>query len=291
MHKSLVSSPGTKKAREIKSLLGWARGELVYACERPLFEAEILLAYHLGQERIYLKMHDRAIVEDVAGFEALVARRAAHEPMEYITNSVSFYDIDLYIARGALIPRPETEMLIDKASAWIEEHGVETIAEIGVGSGAISVVLARKFPKLKIIASDISQEALVIAKQNIKTFELEGQIELRHTSLLDGIDADIEMIVSNPPYIAKHTPLAPNVAEYEPHLALYSQESGDELLKEIIILSKERGVKCLVCEMGYDQKQAIAKFVADISAGEVEFYKDLAGLDRGFIMQPVSSGT
>ena len=269
----------------LKQALSGAKTQLCYACERPLFEAEILLAYHLGKERTWLKMYDDTELEDTEGYEMLVARRVAHEPMEYITGCVSFYDIDLHSAPGALIPRPETEVLVDRVSEIIAREGYYSVAEIGVGSGAISIVLARKFPQLKIVASDISEEALVVAQTNVATFGLEEQIDLRHTSLLDGIDRQIDLIVSNPPYIAKHTPLAPNVAEYEPHTALYSEEQGDELLKEIILLAKARKVKYLACEMGYDQREPIAAFVKKIGDCSIDFYTDLAGLDRGFILR------
>jgi len=269
----------------IKQALNKAKEQLRYACERPLFEAEILLAYHMGRDRTWLKIYDDQELTSVDDYEALVSRRVAHEPMEYITGSVSFYDIDLYIASGALIPRPETEILVEKAAEIISREGYRSIAEIGIGSGAISIVLARKFPELHIVASDISEEALKIAKVNVASFGLEGQIDLRYTSLLDGVDIDIDMIISNPPYIALNTPLAPNVAEYEPHTALYSRKRGDELLREIILLARERGVKYLVCEMGYDQREPISVFVKDIGVYSLDFYTDLAGLDRGFVIQ------
>ena len=269
----------------LKLALSQAKEQLRYACERPLFEAEILLAHHLGKERTWLKMYDDRELEDAEGYEALVARRVAHEPMEYITGRVSFYDIDLYSAPGALIPRPETEVLVERVSEIIAREGYGSVAEIGVGSGAISIVLARKFPQLQIVASDISEEALAVARTNVCAFGLEEQIVLQHTSLLDGIEGQIDLIVSNPPYIAKHTLLAPNVAEYEPHTALYSEAQGDELLKEIILLAKEREVKVLACEMGYDQREPIAAFVQDMGDYPIEFYTDLAGLDRGFIIQ------
>ena len=269
----------------INQALSWAQEQLRYACERPRFEAEMLMASHLDRDRTYLVLHADDEVERLSAFEALVGRRQAHEPMEYITGRVSFYDIELYSAPGALIPRPETEILVEKAAEIIEAEGIGTVAEIGIGSGAISIVLARKFPKLQIVASDISAKALAVAGTNVQAFGLASRIALRQTSLLDGIDADIEMIVSNPPYIAKHTPLAPNVAEYEPHTALYSEEQGDELLKEIILLAKERGVKYLACEMGYDQREPISVFVKDIGVYSLDFYTDLAGLDRGFVIR------
>ncbi|NKQ41067.1 MAG: peptide chain release factor N(5)-glutamine methyltransferase [Sulfurovum sp.] len=269
----------------INEALQWAKEELRYACERPLFEAEVLLAYHLDKDRTYLVTHDGDEVCRFNKFEELIARRKAHEPMEYIIGRSSFYDLELTVSSAVLIPRSETEILVDIASELIKENGYTRIAEIGIGSGAISISLARKFPHIKIIASDISKDALVVAKENIEEFGLEGQIELLHTSLLDGIDYNsLEMIVSNPPYIAKNKPLAPNVAEYEPHTALYSQEQGDELLKEIILLTKVRKIKHLVCEMGYDQKESISNFAKEAEVKSIEFYQDYAGLDRGFVI-------
>jgi len=269
----------------IRQTLLEAKERLRYVCERPLFEAEILLAHHLRKDRIYLKMHDDEQMRDQAGFEALIARRAAHEPMEYITRRVSFYDMELYIAPGALIPRPETEILVERAASLVKKSGFVSVAEIGVGSGAISAALARKFPQLHIAATDISTEALGIARRNIETFDLQERVMLHHTSLLDGVEGEFEMIVSNPPYISTHTLLAPNVAEYEPAEALYGGENGDEILRQIIRLAAEREVRYLLCEMGYDQKKSIESF-ADLSgAVEVEFYKDYAGLDRGFIIR------
>jgi len=272
----------------IKETLEWSRLELIHACQRPLYEAEILLAYHLKWDRIKLKINDKKEVEDLDTFKMLVSRRAKHEPMEYIIAKVSFYDIELFIKQGALIPRPETEILIDECASIIRACDIKTLAEIGVGSGAISIVLARIFPHLHIIASDISKEALEIAKANIDRFGLSDRIELRHTSLLDDIRVNIDMVVSNPPYIARGTPLAPNVAQYEPHTALYSLDDGDELLKEIILLTKKRNIKYLACEMGYDQKESLGRFMSDEQIPKVEFYQDLAGLDRGFVATMVS---
>ncbi len=252
--------------------------------DRPRLEAEILLAAYLDVDRSYLLLHGDEEMGNAVGFEAWIARRAAHEPVEYITGRVSFYDIDLHIAPGALIPRPETEILVDKAAEVIRSHGLTHIAEIGVGSGAVSVVLARMFPHLQIVASDISEDALAVARRNVDSFGLEDRIVLRHTSLLDGITEAAQMIVSNPPYIAKGTQLEPNVAKYEPHTALFANTNGDELLKQIIALSVEKEIKFVACEMGYDQKESISAFVKDLGVYSAEFYTDLAGLDRGFVL-------
>jgi len=269
----------------IKEGLLWAREELQEACERPPYEAELLLAYHLGKDRTYLLIHERESVSDVDSFKKLVQRRAAHEPYEYIVGSASFYDIHLEIEKGVLIPRPETELLIDLVAEIIEKEHITRIAEIGVGSGAISIVLARKFPQLHIIATDISDIPLKVAGKNIETFGLGEQIELRKSNLLDEVAEPLELVVSNPPYIAEDFLLASNVIDYEPKEALFGGRVGDELLKQIILDVKERGIRYLACEMGYDQKKPIQDFVSQIGVEYIQFYKDLAGFDRGFVIK------
>jgi len=269
----------------IKEALSWAREELKEACERPAFEAELLLAYHLGQDRTYLLIHDRESIVDIEGFQQLIQRRAAHEPYEYIVGSASFYDIHLEVEEGVLIPRPETEILIDLVADIIEKENITRIAEIGVGSGAISIVLARKFPNLQIIATDIYDTPLKVAGKNIETFGLGKQIELRKSNLIDEVPETLELVVSNPPYIAEDFLLEPNVIDYEPKEALFGGRIGDELLKQIILDVKNKGVKYLACEMGYDQKKPLQEFVNEIGVEYIKFYNDLAQFDRGFIIK------
>jgi release factor glutamine methyltransferase len=268
----------------VKALLQQATQDLQESCERPQFEAELLLAHHLGKERTWLMIHERDEVEDVEGFKALVTRRANDEPYEYIVGKASFYDTHLKVEPGVLIPRPETEILIDLAAKIIQREKITSIAEIGVGSGAISVVLARKFPQLKIIATDICDTPLKVAGENIADHGLEEQITLRKSNLIDEVREPVELVVSNPPYIAEDFLLERNVAAYEPKEALFGGRVGDELLKQIITDVKARGIKWLACEMGYDQKAPIAAFVKEIGVQSVEFYQDLAGHDRGFVI-------
>ena len=268
----------------IKDILIQATKKLQQSCQRPRFEAELLLAYHLKKERIYLHAFDNKEVEDIERFEALVERRANHEPYEYIVGSASFYDIELKVEQGVLIPRPETEILIDLVAEIIEKESITSIAEIGIGSGAISVVLARKFPNLKIIATDICDTPIRVSMQNIETFGLEKQIEVRESNLLDEVNEPIELVVSNPPYIAQDFILESNVVDYEPKEALFGGVVGDELLKEIVLEVKKRGIKYLACEMGYDQKESMEQFFKNLGIENYRFYKDLANFDRGFVI-------
>ena len=269
----------------IKEALLYGKEQLKGSCERPQFEAELLLAFHLNKDRMYLMTHDDETFEYIKEYEYLIKRRVSHEPYEYIVNSASFYDIYLYVEQGVLIPRPETEILIDLVSDIIEKENITSIAEIGVGSGAISVVLARKFPKLNIVATDICDKPLEVAKININKYELSTQMELRKSNLIDEVDEPVELVVSNPPYIAEDFLLESNVIDYEPKEALFGGRVGDELLKQIILDVKDKGIKWLVCEMGYDQKEPIQAFVREVGVKYIKFYKDLAGLDRGFIIE------
>jgi release factor glutamine methyltransferase len=266
----------------IKDTLIWAENRLNISCDRPRFEAELLLAHFLKKDRTYLHAFDNRDIEDIDEFKKLVERRANYEPFEYIVGTVSFYDIELKVEHGVLIPRPETEILIDLVSNIIEKESISSIAEIGVGSGAISIVLARKFPHLKVVATDISKKAILVAKRNIEQFKLEDRVEVIESNLIDEVNSSIELVVSNPPYIANSFKLEPNVANYEPKEALFGGEVGDELLKEIILSVKNRGIKYLACEMGYDQKESIESFIDEVGVKSYSFYKDLAGVDRGF---------
>jgi len=267
----------------ISNALNLATATLKDKFERPRLEAEILLAHHLGYSRIDLILRDKEELRDTEGFLNLVKRRANFEPIEYITSKVSFYLDEFYIAKGALIPRPETEILVDKALEIIDKRGLKNIAEIGVGSGAISVTLAKLRPNLNIVATDISKEALRVARVNIKKFRVDKSIKLYHTSLLDGVKEELELIISNPPYIDESEILEPNVANFEPKEALFAKDRGLKLIKEIILIAKDRDLP-LVCEMGYNQKEPLIAFFKEQNIKNYSFYKDLASLDRGFTL-------
>ncbi len=246
-------------------------------------EATILLAHHLQKDRLYLLTHEHEILQDADTYFNLIARRKAHEPVEYITKRVSFYDTEFFIKEGALIPRPETELLIDKAKEVItEEKRVLHIAEIGTGSGIIAVMLARLFKDITLTATDISQEALTIAIKNAKKFAVHDRINFVQTSYLDGIYEKFDIIISNPPYIQDGMRLEKPLS-FEPQNALYGGVSGDEMLKEIIDISIQREVWYLLCEMGYDQKKPLDDYMRLKQITNIAFYQDYSGFDRGFV--------
>jgi len=267
----------------IETVLREAVKKLSSIVERARLEAEILMAHALGRERVWLHAHSDHPLSDAAldAFDLLVHRRMKSEPIEYITGHVSFYDLELEVGPGVLVARPETELLVDMAAAVVEEQGIRRVCEIGVGSGAISIMLARKFPNLAITATDISSDALGYAEKNIRKYGVEDRIRVVKADLMEGVEGDFEMIVSNPPYI-KASYTLPHALKHEPLNALIGGESGDELLQRIIMTAKAREVGHLLCEMGYDQREAIIRFCQRNGVPSPIFYKDLAGLDRGF---------
>ena len=251
--------------------------------ERPRREAEILLGSLLHKDRLYLITHGDEEVQ-VDDFEQMLERRCDNEPIEYITSRVSFFSQDFYIAEGALIPRPETELLIEKLLEKLDMKTEESIVEVGVGSGVISIVLAQHLQEASFLATDISEDAIIIARKNLVLKEMDKRISIVQTDLLDGVDRDIDILVSNPPYIEDGIVLGENLS-YEPQNALYGGKVGDEVLQRLIDEAFKRDVRVLACEMGYDQKNKIEDYCKDLKYKSLEFYSDYAGHDRGFILE------
>ena len=269
----------------IKKALNLGQIALKDVTDRPRFEAELLLSHYLKRDRVYLFTHpDEEISSNFLSlYIKAVKKRKKHYPVEYILKRVSFYSEEFYIEEGVLIPRPETELLIDKVLEKVDKDKSYNIAEIGIGSGVISIILATKLKKSRFFATDISKKALEVAKRNIEKFDLEEKIVLKNCSYLDCIDEKIDILVSNPPYIAKDFSLDKNVL-YEPKEALFGGEKGDEILKNIIDMAIKKQVKLLACEMGYDQRESIENYCKEKGL-KPSFYKDLAGIDRGFIIK------
>ncbi|MDD5156586.1 peptide chain release factor N(5)-glutamine methyltransferase [Sulfurimonas sp.] len=253
--------------------------------ERASREAQLLLMYHLSVDELWLLTNQNSSVENIEKLFEWVKRRTKNEPLEYITKRVSFYSEEFYIAKGALIPRPETELLIDEVLKNAPNRDSEIrFVEVGVGSGIISIMLAKFFPRAKIIAVDISQDALNIAKINIEKFGFENRIELRLGSLLEPIHEHIDYLISNPPYIADDEKLESNLS-YEPQNALFGGEIGDEIIKKLLDELLSRNINLFTCEMGYDQKDKIQNYLSDKTLKNLDFYKDFSGFDRGFTLR------
>lgn len=266
--------------------------QIAPACEisgaNPARVAKALLMSYLGVKIEWIFLNLNRELEDADGYFALAKRFANHEPLEYITGEAGFYGLTFNVKKGVLIPRPETEILVEKSldilSNLPARKDPPLVAEIGTGSGIISICLALN-SSAKIIASDISDDALNLARQNAAKFGVEDRIEFIKCAYLDQICGQFDLLVSNPPYIAQDYELDKFVLN-EPHEALFGGAAGDEILKNIILVAKNRGVKYLACEMGYDQKASLES-VLELSGFEAEFYRDLAGFDRGFVARNI----
>jgi len=252
----------------------------------PQKEVEILILHLVQQNTIWLHLnYDKECLIEKE-LEKLVKKRATNYPLEYITSRASFYGEVFNVRDGVLIPRPETEILVEKAEIILKEISKPKVLEIGVGSGIISVMLAILVPDVEIISVDINDKALELAKSNAKKHNVEDKITFIKSDLFENVpDVEFDMVVSNPPYIANNYKLPTNV-KYEPSNALFGGSIGDELLKDIIVQTNERGIKYLLCEMGYDQKSPLTKYVNNniSSFKNLEFYKDYDKFDRGFTL-------
>lgn len=256
---------------------------------RSRLEAEILLGFVLGVERVELH---RRLFENIEPFHAesyfrLLKRRANAEPLEYLIQKVSFYSQEFYISHGALIPRPETEILVEKTLDVLLQKHSKNVVEIGVGSGVISIMLAllTKGRKITFHASDISPEALFNAHVNQMRFGVDN-ITLHLSAYLDfnaKLGVNFDVLVANPPYI-QYGQVLPKSLAYEPQQALFGGERGDEMLCHIIDLAYEHRIPYVLCEMGYNQRVSIKEHLRGIPHKNVAFYQDLAGLDRGFVL-------
>lgn len=274
-----------KKTYIVKEVLVSITNTLKPFIERPAKEAQLMLMAFLKVDEIWLLTNQRSEITELDELFKWVDARAKNVPLEYITNSVSFYSQEFYIAEGALIPRPETELLIDEVIKNVKSVDAKmTFVEVGVGSGIISIVLAQHFKNAKFIAVDISQAALDIAKVNIEKFGMQERIELRLGSLLEPIDEEIDYLVSNPPYIADDEMLESNLS-YEPQNALFGGTIGDEIIKELLVEVLKRKINFFTCEMGYDQKGKIQNYLSNQAFEQLDFYKDYSNFDRGFTLK------
>lgn len=251
----------------------------------PSKEVEILLLFLLEKNPIWLHLNYKNECSCEEALAKLVKKRATDFPIEYLTNRASFYGESFIVKENVLIPRPETEILVEKAEFVLKEIENPKVLEIGVGSGIISVMLATLIPNIKIIAVDINDDALNLATLNAKKFGVEDKITFLKSDLFENIaDEQFDMCISNPPYIKNDFKLPKNVT-YEPKNALFGGVEGDELLKKIVDDTVERKIKYLYCEMGFDQKVRLERYIKEYKPKSCEFYKDYEKLDRGFCVE------
>ncbi|WP_331774008.1 peptide chain release factor N(5)-glutamine methyltransferase [Sulfurospirillum sp. 1612] len=267
----------------IKEMIAEASQVLQGICENPQKEVRTMLSHALGKELLWIMAHDDDTIETPQDFLDHIEQRKKSVPLEYILKQASFYSREFYVDERVLIPRPETELLVDHVLGWVKEHQSLTIAEIGTGSGIISIMLAHFLPQARLIAVDLSKEALEVAQINAIKHGVSQNITFVHGHLLDDVNVPIDVLVSNPPYIKKDAILDKNLS-YEPSLALFGGEEGDEILKEIIDIAHKRKIALLACEMGYDQREKITNYLHTLNA-KATFYKDYSDFDRGFLLE------
>ena len=270
----------------IKDTVKKYTNELKQVTHIPAKEVEILMLHLLEKNTIWLHLNYNNEFLKEKELANLVKKRATNYPLEYIINKASFYGEMFIVKEGVLIPRPETEFLLENAFEILKDKKeIQTILEIGTGSGIISVMLALLVPNIKIIAVDINEKALALAKENAIKHNVQDKIEFRFSNLYENVNEDdIFLCISNPPYIANDYKLPTNV-KYEPSNALFGGNIGDELLKDIIKNTSERKIPYLLCEMGYDQKNPLENYFKEFNVDSYSFYKDYESFDRGFTLK------
>jgi release factor glutamine methyltransferase len=254
--------------------------------DRARLDAETLLLHQLKQNRAWLLGHiDDAAPDAQDSIVALIARRQAGEPIQYITEEAEFFGLPFTVAPGVLIPRPETEHLVEEVIRVAGSLKELRIADIGTGSGAIAIALAHSLPLAHITAIDLSSQALTIAKQNAIRNHVEDRIEFLEGDLLAPLDGqNFHIIASNPPYVplADHDSLSVEVRDHEPHSALFAGNDGISIYRRLIPEARALIVPegWLVMEIGYGQWEAIEKMMIENKYGDVHFIADYQKIPR-----------
>lgn len=280
-----------KEVWTISKLLKWTEEYFGKAqLDSPRLDAEVLLSHVLQKERIYLYVHfDQPLEDDeLATYKQFIRRRVNHEPVAYIVGHKEFMGLDFTVTPATLIPRPDTEILVEAALQRLPmgktQEGV--IADIGTGSGAICLSLLKYAAQLKAVTVDISPEALAVAKINAEALAVADRVEFRQGDLLAPLQGEkFQAIISNPPYIPeKDIPtLDSDVKDYEPIGALVGGQDGFDfyrpLVEQAAELLQDQGF--LALEAGIYQAQELKAMAEGLPQwGKVELIKDLAGIER-----------
>jgi len=279
----------------IGKLLGWTKTHFESrGVDEPRLSAEILLAHVLGCRRIdlYARFEHAPTEEERAKLRELVRAAAEHQPIAYLVGHKEFYSLDFVVTPDVLIPRPETELLVEQALAWCQSHSRDRhdLLDVGTGSGCIAIAICKRRPSIHAVASDISEVALKIASENIRRHELTERVRVVQADWLV-LPKDVvppggfDVIVSNPPYIteADRDELPENVRGYEPAVALFGGQDGLELFRRIAN-DAPRNLKpggLLLMEIGLGQTDAIESLMT--AQGRFELtgrYRDANGIER-----------
>ncbi len=287
---------------KIYELLDWGTGQLAKAkVYEPALEAQLLLSQALRMKKLdlFLKKEKEVAKKNLACFKKYIALRCRRVPASYILKNAQFYGLDLFIDKGVLIPRPETELLVEEVIKAVGRSlpanvggqvqmadGSKNlkILEIGVGSGALAVALAKNLSRASLLGTDISAKALRIARKNIKMHRLGAQVKLVRGSLFARLKEKFDIIVSNPPYISEKDflKLQPEVG-FEPRAALYGGKDGLDFYRKIIPSARyylqPGGI--MAFEIGYGQADKIKAMLEKEKLFEhVSVIKDYSGIER-----------
>ncbi len=244
-------------------------------CETPRLDAEVLLACVLGigRERLVLDGNSELGAEAGERYARAIDRRAAREPVAYITGVKEFRRISLAVDARVLIPRPETELLVEVGLSL--SSGARTV-DVGTGSGAVALALKDERPDLVLTGVDVSPDAIEVARLNGARLRLD--VGFVCGDLLGGVEGPVDAVLANLPYVADGAVLAPEIARYEPASALFAGPGGLDVIRRLI--SCVDGVRLIALEIGMDQAAPVASLLGGAGFGSVEVLADLAGHDR-----------
>jgi release factor glutamine methyltransferase len=252
--------------------------------DTPL-ESELLLRHVLkiSRTQLYLDLDQELSPQQEKTFWRLVERRLNGEPTAYITGHREFYGLDFYVDPSVLIPRPESELLVEVALGQAKNHPLFTIADIGTGCGAIAISLALELPQAKIYATDISAAALKVALVNCQKHGVTDRVYLIHGNMVEPVPEPVDLIVANLPYVWKLQLARMSSAKFEPLLALDGGSDGTERIHQLCRQadSKLRPDGSLLLEMGQGQRGAVTALLHSLfPKGKIEVMPDLSGIDR-----------
>ncbi|CAN5600632.1 peptide chain release factor N(5)-glutamine methyltransferase [soil metagenome] len=273
----------------ILELLRWTTEYLAgKSFHNPRLNAELLLAGVLGVKRLdlYLQFDRLLRPEELAEFKARLRRRARREPLQYIEGQAAFRELRLRVDRRVLIPRPETELLVGEVLDWAVGRGELEALDVGTGSGAIALSLATEGAFRRVVATDLSEEALEVARLNHREAAPAAPVEFRPGDGYEAVAGErFDVVVSNPPYVAEEErdSLDPEVREWEPPQALFAGPGGLRVIRELVAGAPEvlRGGGLLALEVGFGQMEAVAALIrATGRFHEPQVRRDLSGRDR-----------
>jgi release factor glutamine methyltransferase len=273
-------------ATEVSALLAEGDARLARVAERPRQEAEILLGAALGRSRAWLLAHGEERVLDCEAtdvYEAHLARRARGEPMAYILGEKEFWSLRFAVTPAVLIPRPETELVVELSLAWLPPRAAARVLDLGSGSGAIAIAIAHERPRLTVVGVDVSDEAVEMARLNAAQLGVDNAA-FRAGHWYEPVAGErYDLIASNPPYIATTDPrVEREVRLFEPPPALYSGADGLDALRTIVVGAASHLVPGggLILEHGDGQGAAVRDLLDLHGFEQVSTHRDLAGRDR-----------